>query len=115
MNAEVKAYFDAASSSRGERLVILHELILECVPACTVDMKYKMPTYSAGAGWVAVANQKAYVSLYTCSASHLEAFKKAHPNYKTGKGCINFRDGDAIPRASVKAVIEHAFSHSKGH
>ena len=40
--------------------------------------------------------------------------KKKHPKYKTGKGCINFREKDEIPEKDVKAVIRHAILHPKG-
>ncbi len=114
MDAEVLAYFDAADASRRERLETLHRLIIECFPEVSVDMQYKMPTYTYGEGWVAIANQKNYVSLYTCSAAHLRAFKARHPDYKMGKGCINFRAKDEIPLADVKAVVRHAILHPKG-
>lgn len=76
---------------------------------CTI--KYR-PTSYAG-GWVAIANQKNYVSLYTCSALHLVTFKAAYPGYKTGKGCINFRANDEIPMAAIENVIRHAIEHPK--
>ena len=113
MNRDVKKYLEAVPEARRSHVTTLHALILECFPDCVVDMRYKMPTYSHGEGWVAVASQKSYVSLYTCSATHLTGFKKKHPDYKTGKGCINFRQSDAIPAADVEAVIRHAISHPK--
>lgn len=113
MNTDVLAYFNAAEGTRRERLDILHTAIMECFPDAVVDMKYKMPTYTYGEGWVAIANQKSYVSLYTCSASHLQTFKEQHPTYKTGKGCINFRARDEIPLSDIKEVIRHAMLHPK--
>lgn len=113
MNREVKRYFDAVPERRRNHISNLHNLILECFPDCIVDMRYKMPTYTRAGGWVAVANQKNYVSLYTCGAAHLKTFKTKHPDYKTGTGCINFRQSDAIPAADVKAVIRHAILHPK--
>jgi hypothetical protein len=32
-----------------------------------IDMGYKMPTYRIGDAWVALANQKQYISLYSCA------------------------------------------------
>ena len=64
-------------------------------------MTYKMPTYRVGAGWVAIANQKHHVSLYTCGPHHIEDFKARYPGIKTGKGCINFRDKDELPVADL--------------
>ena len=114
MNEDVRQYFDVVPDSRKPHVDALHAAIMDCFPKATVDMKYKMPTYSYGEGWVAIANQKNYVSLYTCSAEHLAQFKKDYPNYKTGKGCINFRQKDEIPGEAVKAVIRHAILHPKG-
>lgn len=71
-------------------------------------MKFRMPTYTVGAGWVALANQKNYISLYTCGYHHIEGFKVKHPEIKTGKGCINFRDKDELPINDICEVIQHA-------
>lgn len=114
MNDDVKAYLDSVPESRAAHVHALHELILELFPDAVVDMRYKMPTYQVGDGWVAVANQKSYVSLYTCGAAHLAAFKEKHPQYRTGKGCINFRERDTLPLPALRAVIRHAIRHPKG-
>ena len=76
-------------------------------------MSYRMPTYTSGQGWVALANQKQYVSLYTCGAQHLTEFKKQYPTIKTGVGCINFKPADRIPVSAVRKVIRHAMQASK--
>jgi uncharacterized protein YdhG (YjbR/CyaY superfamily) len=114
MDKDVKAYFNSVPPSRAELVNELHELIVKLFPDSIVDMKYKMPTYHVGDGWVAIANQKNYVSLYTCSAAHIGDFKEKHPKYKTGKGCINFRERDQLPLEDLKGVIEHAIRHPKG-
>jgi uncharacterized protein YdhG (YjbR/CyaY superfamily) len=72
-----------------------------------------MPTYRKGEGWVALANQKNYISLYTCGYHHIESFKTHYPDIKTGKGCINFRDKDDIPLKDIEAVVRHAIEHPK--
>lgn len=114
MDKDVAAYFDAIPASRRAHVDALHAAILDCFPQAIIDMRYRMPTYSDGEGWVALANQKHYVSLYTCSAAHLAHFRHRHPAVKTGKGCINFREKDAIPLDDVKAVVSHAMRHPKG-
>ena len=114
MGDPVQEYFDVIQPSRKEKLMMLHELILECFPDASVDMQYKMPTYKYAEGWVAIANQKNYVSLYTCGAAHLVKFRESHPEIKTGKGCINFRDRDELPMDSLRHVITHAMLHPKG-
>lgn len=115
MNPSVKRYFDTVPESRKSRLDNLHTLILELYPEADVDLSYKMPTYRVEDGWVAIANQKNYISFYTCGYHHIEGFKEKHPGIKTGKGCINFRDTDEIPVEDLKEVVRHAFTHPKGH
>ncbi len=85
MDQAVRSYFDAVPETRQPHVMALHEAIIECFPDVSIDMRYRMPTYSYGEGWVAIANQKNYVSLYTCSASHLAKFKEKHPNYRTAE------------------------------
>jgi uncharacterized protein YdhG (YjbR/CyaY superfamily) len=114
VDAAVEKYFEEVPDSRKPLVQKLHSLVIERFPNAELTMKYKMPTYSHGEGWVAIANQKNYVSLYTCSALHLAGFKQAFPGYKTGKGCINFRERQEIPEAAVTQVIEHAMLNHRG-
>ena len=112
---ELSEYVANATESRRERLLSIMNLIKRLYPDAEESMKYKMPTYTTDTGWVAVANQKSYVSLYTCDAEHLVAFKAAHPSIKTGKGCINFRDRDPIPLEDLEAVIHSAIRGNHAH
>ena len=113
MNDEAQAYFAAVPANRKPRIEALHSLILTLFPDAIVDMHYKMPTYRSGDGWVAIANQKNYISLYTCGYHHIEGFKTKHPSIKTGKGCINFKDKDPLPLGDIENVIKHAIEHPK--
>ena len=113
MNKDVEQYLDALSSERRSRLETLHQIIITSFPQATIDLKYKMPTYCVGEGWGAIANQKRYISLYTCGYHHIEPFKAKHPKIKTGKGCINFQDKDLLPLDDIKAVVDHAINHPK--
>ena len=114
MNKEVQRYLDAVPHERKGLIDTLHTLILELYPQAEVTMKYKMPTYQVGDGWVALANQKNYVSLYTCGYHHIAPFKKKHPTIKTGKGCINLKVNDTIARSDFGRVVQHAMEHPKG-
>jgi uncharacterized protein YdhG (YjbR/CyaY superfamily) len=114
MYKEVETYLASASEQRRGRLEILHNLIIGQFPEAVVDMEYRMPTYHVANGWVAIANQKNYISLYTCGYHHIEAFKRKHPDIKTGKGCINFKDKDELPVGEIAAVVKHAIEHPKG-
>jgi len=109
----VNEYMQSLVKGRRQKVQLLSDLILSLYPNAEVSMKYKMPTFSIDAGWVAIANQKNYVSLYTCSAQHLEQFKQCYPTIKTGTGCINFKDKDDLPIDALKQVITSAmdFGH----
>ena len=76
---EVEAYNESIPRQRYSRFMSIHELIMQLYPDAAVDMSYRMPTYRIGGTWVALANQKQYISLYTCSASHLESYKQKYP------------------------------------
>lgn len=112
--AEVEAYIAAVPEGRRARIRALHGLILALYPQARVDLAYRMPTYHVDAGWVALANQKNYVSLYTCGYHHISEFRDRHPGIKTGKGCINLRDRDDLPMDDLRAVVRHAIEQPKG-
>ena len=109
MDAAVTAYFDAVPDSRRPLFDALHELILTTCPNAEISLSWGMPTYRDGDSWVSLANQKHSVSLYTCDARHLAAFKRRHPEVPTGKTCINFRPSDSVPRGTA-AVIAAAMA-----
>ena len=113
MSNDIETYLASVPEQRLDRFKSIHNLILKLYPDATVDMSYKMPTYRVGEGWVALANQKNYISLYTCGESHLASYQHRHPEQKTGKGCINFRARDEIHYHDLEAVIRHAIEHPK--
>lgn len=113
MHGDVEHYFAALPEARRPLLEQLHALITGLFPDAAVSLDYRMPTYRRGDGWVAIANQKRYVSLYTCGAHHLAGFKARHPDIRAGKGCLNFRPGEALPLEDLQQVIKHAIEHPK--
>ena len=113
IDPDVQRYFDAVPDARKPLVQELHGLIIGLYPDARVDMSYRMPTYKAKEGWVAIANQKSYVSLYTCGAHHIAAFKKKYPGIKTGKGCINLELTDKVSATELRKVIRHAIEHPK--
>ena len=109
---ETETYVRNLPDERRERFRSILGAIKSLYPTAVESMKYKMPTYEYGGAWVAAANQKRYLSFYTCSAAHIASFKRKHPGITTGKGCINFRDGDEIPIDDLKQVIKSAMESS---
>lgn len=104
-------YVVAIPAKRRVRFDAIRALIIAMYPEAEESMKYRMPTFVQGEGWVALANQKQYISLYTCSAKHLDAFRLTHPQIKTGKGCINLRNRDDIATDASRPVIKSAIEH----
>ena len=113
MTKDVQRYLDAVPEERKPLFNKLHRLIMDLYPGADVVMSYKIPTYKAKSGWVALANQKHCVSLYTCGAHHIAEFKAKYPAIKTGTGCINLKVADAVPVAALKKVVKHAIEHPK--
>lgn len=106
----VSDYLAALPELRKQRVLDLIRIIKELYPDAQESLLYKMPTYQWQQGWVAVADQKGYVSLYTCSAGHVQQFRQKHPKLKYGKACINFRDNDPLPLLDLRQVITSAMT-----
>jgi len=112
---EIDQYLQDIPENRLERFNSILTLVRSLYPNAILSMKHKMPTFTDGKGWVAIANQKNYISLYTCGAQHLTNFKLKHPGIKTGKGCINFQDKNEIPLKDLQSVIKSAMETSHRH
>ena len=107
---KLTTYLQNIPEQRSSRFNAIQQLVLEMYPEVEQSMKYKMPTFSLGDHWIALANQKSYLSVYTCSAVHLAAFQKKHPKIKTGKGCINIKDNDQFDITDLSSVITSALT-----
>ena len=110
MPSPTQNYIAALPQPRRERVLALQKMILQVAPNATVDMHYKMPTYHVGDQWVAMASQKFYISLYTCKRANIQHFREACPEIRTGQGCINFKDKDALLEEAIKEVIATSFN-----
>ena len=113
MMDECLTYIDALPVSRRQRVLSIIQAIEAAYPAVQPSLKYKMPTFELGHNWIAVGNQKRYISVYTCAAVHLVEFKRRCPHIKTGTGCINFKDTDVIDYNALAAVISSALNMQK--
>ena len=52
------------------------------------------------------------VTLYT-NGSHMDGFKKNHPDMKTSKGSLLFKPGDEIPVDDLKKLIKNAMEDTE--
>lgn len=109
--SSIEEYIQTVPDTRRPKFETILYLIRGLYPDAEESMKYKMPTFQNKAGWIAVANQKSYISVYTCMEQHIADFKTRHPHIKTGKGCINFRDKDDIPLDDLKPVVVSAMEY----
>jgi len=106
----VTRYIADMPERRREKAKTLHALVLQLYQAVQLSMQYKMPTYHLNDNFFAWGNKKSYFSVYTCSRERIAEFKQRHPKIPGGVGCINFRDKDDFPIASLKKVIRNALS-----
>lgn len=96
-----------------ERLNVLFSRIRKRFPEATLSLRYRMPTFELGDAWIAVGNQKSYLSVYTCERAHIEPYLKVHPKTKVGTGCLNFPDNAQIDLEALDAVIDQALTAEK--
>ena len=108
---KLEVYLASIPAPRRVRFDSIRALIHETYPDAVESMRYRMPTFEYRSGWIALANQKHCISVYTCMAAHIAGFKKRHPAIKTGTGCINFHDRDEIPLPELRQVIENALEY----
>lgn len=92
----IEEYLDCIPQNRKERFSLVFNAIIKEFPKADISMTYKMPTFKLNDNWLALGNQKNYISLYTCCLEHILCFKNKYPNIKTGKGCINLKDKDTF-------------------
>ena len=86
-------------------------VVRESVPGGYVEeIGPKFLTFKGGGEWyVALANQKNYVSLYLMPLYVFPAMKEkldaAAKNLKCGKGCVNFKRADELPLGVVAEIL----------
>ena len=109
----VSDYYKGVPRSRAARINKIRKLFLSEVDGLDETMKYKMPTFEKGDNWVALANQKNYISVYFCSEELIENIKNSHPEISTGKGCVRIRDSQEIPLEELKKSFIKAMDLKK--
>ena len=106
-----KKYLDGLPPERRGEVEKVWRVVRQNVPGGYVEeVGPKFLTYKAGEEWyVALANQKNYISLYLMPLyvypelkAKLDASGK---NLKCGKSCINFKRADELPLEVVAEVV----------
>jgi uncharacterized protein YdhG (YjbR/CyaY superfamily) len=109
----IDEYMAKVPAGRRGRMEEILGSIRTWFPDARISMKYNMPTFEVGDRWVAVGNQKSYVSLYTCSEEHIAPYTEKHPSVRRGKGCLNFRDSEVIHFKDLREVVSSALTGEK--
>ena len=102
--ASVDAYLAALSPARRERVAAVRTAIHAAVPGVAERIEWRMPVFSRGDRWIAVASQKSYISVYLRSVDHAARIAATDSGLTQGKGCVNVRDAAAMPVAAIAAA-----------
>ncbi|MBM3651046.1 MAG: DUF1801 domain-containing protein, partial [Alphaproteobacteria bacterium] len=108
----IATYIAALPGIRRERGAALDSLVRRLFPEAECGLGYRMPTYRLDGQFLAWAGQKKYLSVYTCSAFRIAAFRAKHPEVAGGVGCLNFRDTDSFPLRDLAQVVRNALRPS---
>ncbi len=109
----IDEYMAMVPAGRRRRVEEIMGWIRSRFPDARIIIKYRIPTFVIGRNCVSVANQKGYVSVYTCSREHIAPYVRKHPGIKHGTGCLNFRDGDEIHFGDLMEVVNSALTMKK--
>lgn len=113
----VKDYINELEDSTRKQVVKkLSEIIKKSAPNIEETMEYKMPCYKIkGEGYIAVANQKQYVSLYVSYldktlATHKD-LAKGFASVNPGKCCLRFKPTQlkAMPFELIEKLINTTY------
>ena len=95
-SASIENYYSDLPKDRMKRINKIRTVFLSSEIGISETFKYKMPTFEKDGNWVALANNKNYISVYFCSEELIKNIKKKYPDINTGKGCVRLRDNDKI-------------------
>ena len=105
-------YLDSLPAGRRTEIERVWGLVREHIPAgYTEDVSAKFLSFKTGADWyVALANQKNYISLYLIPLYVFPEMKAkfdaaASKKLKCGKGCINFLRAEELPLEVIGEIV----------
>ena len=109
----VDQYYSKIPENRLKRVQKIRRTFLKSQKGVKEILKYKMPTFEKDGNWVALANQKNYISVYFCSEDLISNIKRKYPELSTGKGCVRFKDKNNIPLEELKKSFNRAMKLKK--
>ena len=106
---KLKEYYLLLPEFRYRRIQKLRSSFLKTGSGIMETFKYNMPTFEKAGNWVALANQKNYISVYFCSEELISDIKAGFPKLNTGKGCVRIKDNnelivEELTKAFIKAM-----------
>ncbi|MGH8791525.1 MAG: iron chaperone [Stackebrandtia sp.] len=103
---DVDGYLAEASPERRAALAGLRQACLTELKGFKEVMAYGMPAYERdGAGEIAFANQKQYISFYLMRSDVREAFAERLAGHDMGKGCLRFRKPEDVDLDLVRDLL----------
>ena len=109
----LKDYYLSIPKDRLVRMKQIRDTFLASTTGVRETFKYKMPTFEMGENWVALANQKNYISVYFCSEDLIVGIKGKYPEINTGKGCVRIKDSNNIPLNELRSAFIKAMKIKK--
>ncbi len=103
--ADVDAYLATLVQFRRERVAAVRAAVHAVYPDVVERIEWKMPVFARGDRWIAVASQKSYVSVYLRSVDWAAKIAATDPKLGRGKGCLNIKDGAAMPVAAIAEAV----------
>lgn len=107
---QITAQIAAVKDWRGELLARLRKLVLEAAPGITEEVKWGTPVWTKNGIVVSVGAFKEHVKLNFFKGASLKDPKKLFNAGLGAKGSrsIDFRKGDKVDPAALKALVREA-------
>lgn len=102
----VDYYINSFSGTKKEILLEFRKLIKRLAPTSIESISYGMPGYKInGKPLVYFAGFKKHIGFFP-TAKDLGYLEKDVKKYRTGKGTLQFKDGEKIPWELVKKIVD---------
>lgn len=101
----IDKYIDMFPKEVQDTLEKLRRTIKKVAPGAVEAISYGIPTFRLNGNLVHFAAYKSHIGFYPGALAIYE-FKRELSTYKTSKGTVQFRIGQAIPFDLIKEIVE---------